>query len=87
MTGAFSMILANSAIEISRKGLIRGVLERGRNEYDEALQHFIALAPKEANAIIGVQVSTSTQQFGSTAYMYMTIVGTPIVYHEDKDEA
>ncbi|MBT0964240.1 hypothetical protein [Denitromonas iodatirespirans] len=37
MKEAFSIILTNKTIEISNKGLIRGVLEGNRNEYDEAL--------------------------------------------------
>lgn len=77
---AFSMILANKIIEISGKGIIRGMLEKNRNEYTEALEYFIGLAPKEANAIIGVQISSSTQQFSNGVFLYLTIVGTPVAY-------
>jgi regulator of nucleoside diphosphate kinase len=80
MKEAFSMILTNKTIELSKKGLIRGVLERNRNEYDEALEFFVAQAPREANAIVGIQVSTSTQQFSNGVFLYMTMVGTPIIY-------
>lgn len=79
---AYSMILVNKAIEISNKGLVRGVLERNRNEYDEAIDLFVSFAPSEANAIIGVQISTSTQHFSNGIYLYLTMVGTPIVYAE-----
>ena len=79
---AFSMILANKAIEISNKGLIRGLLERNRNEYNEALDFFIGLAPQEANAIIGMQVSSSTQHFSNGTFLYLTMVGTPVIYGE-----
>jgi uncharacterized protein YbjQ (UPF0145 family) len=82
VTQAFTMILANKMIEISSKGLIRGVLEKNRNEYNEAIAFFMGLAPKEANAIIGVQISSSTQQFSNGVFLYLTMVGTPVVYTE-----
>lgn len=80
VTQAFSMILANKTIEISNKGLIRGALERNRNEYEEAIEFFKGLAPSEANAIIGVQISSSTQQFSNGTFLYLTMVGTPVIY-------
>ena len=79
---AYTMILANKTIEISNKGIVRGHLERNRNEYDEAIEFFKSLAPREANAIIGVQVSTSAQNFSNGTFLYMTIVGTPVLYGE-----
>jgi regulator of nucleoside diphosphate kinase len=82
MRQAFSMVLVNKMIEISSKGLIRGVLEKNRNEYNEALDFFISQAPREANAIVGVQISTSTQQFSDGTFLYLTIAGTPIFYEE-----
>lgn len=82
MEQAFSMILVNKTIEVSHKGAIRGLLERKRNEYDEAMEFFQSQAPTEANAIIGVQVSTSTQAFSNGTFLYMTIVGTPIIYQK-----
>jgi uncharacterized protein YbjQ (UPF0145 family) len=77
---AFSLVLINQAIEVSSKGFIRGLLEKKRNEYQEALDYLASQAPKEANAIIGIQVSTSTQQFSNGTFLYLTAVGTPVTY-------
>jgi regulator of nucleoside diphosphate kinase len=80
----FSMLLMNKTIEISNKGLVRGLLERDRNEYNEALELLESKAPEGANAIIGIQISTMTQQFADGTFMYMTIAGTP-VFCEKRD--
>ena len=77
---AFPMVLVNQAIRVSDKGIIRGLLERNRNEYAEALEFLTSQAPQEANAIIGIQISTSTQQFSNGTFLYLTAIGTPIVY-------
>jgi uncharacterized protein YbjQ (UPF0145 family) len=76
----YSMILINRAIEVSDKGLIRNLLERERNEYQEAIDSLVALAPKEANAIVSLQVSTAVQQFSDGVYLYLTLAGTPVIY-------
>ena len=74
----YPMIQFTRPVQISDKGLIRGVLERKRNEYQEALDGFAELAPEEANAIIGVKVSSSAQQFRNAAFLYLTYIGTPV---------
>ena len=76
---AFSLILMNKTIEISNKGMVRGLLERDRNEYNEALELLASRAPEGANAIIGIQIATTTQQFSDGTYLYLTIAGTPVV--------
>ena len=76
----FSMILINHSIRVSAKGLIRGLLERNRNEYQEAIDALVARVPKGANAILGLQVSTATQQFSDGTFLYLTLCGTPITY-------
>ena len=78
----FTMVLVNKTIEVSSKGVLRGLFERNRNEYQEALDFLASQAPNEANAIIGIQVSTSTQQFSNGTFLYLTAVGTPVVYSE-----
>lgn len=77
---AFNLVLINHQIEVSTKGLIRGLLEKKRNEYQDALDLLASQAPKEANAIISVQISTSTQQFSNGTFLYLTVVGTPVFY-------
>ena len=79
---AFTMVLINKQIEVSSKGVIRGLIEKKRNEYQEAVDFLAAQAPTGANAIIGIQISTSTQQFTNGTFLYLTAVGTPIYYEE-----
>lgn len=75
----FGMIQFTGAVEVSKKGMLRGFLERKRNEYQEVVDAFVSAAPEEANAILGVQVSTSTQQFSNGTFMYITYTGTPAI--------
>lgn len=75
----FGMVQFTGAVEISDKGLIRGFFERNKNEYQEVINFFIDSAPSEANAILGVQISTSSQAFGKSAFMHVTYVGTPAI--------
>ena len=76
----FSMVQITKTIEVSSKGLIRGFLERNRNEYQEALDYLAECSPAEANAIIGIKATSSTQQFNNGTFMYLTYIGTPIIY-------
>lgn len=75
----YSMIQVTGTVEISNKGLLRGLMERNRNEYQEILDRFISFAPDEANAIIGVQISTSAQAFNNGSFLYVTYIGTPAI--------
>lgn len=74
------MVQITRAIEVSHKGLIRGFLERNRNEYQEAINVLAASAPPEANAIIGIKATSSAQKFSNGTYLYITYIGTPITY-------
>ncbi|QEQ96277.1 hypothetical protein [Neptunomonas concharum] len=73
----FGMIQVTGTVEVSNKGVIRGLLERKRNEYQEVIDSFVNSAPSEANAILGVQISTSSQQFSNGTFLYITYIGTP----------
>jgi len=75
----FSMIQVTGTIEISKKGLLRGIFEKNKNEYQEVMDNLINNAPDEANAIIGVQVSTAAQAFGNGSFLYVTYIGTPAI--------
>lgn len=77
------MVETTSRIEISNKGIIRNLTERGRNEHQEAYNEFIngamQLRGKDqmpGNLAYGVRVSTTTAQFGTTVYLLMTYCGT-----------
>jgi uncharacterized protein YbjQ (UPF0145 family) len=80
----YSMIQLSSKIEISSKGLIRSLTEGSKNEYQEALEQFGRLAPADANAIIGVQISTTTQQFTNGTFLFITYIGTPALLGDIK---
>lgn len=75
----FSIVQYTGAVEVSNKGIIRGYLEKNRNEYQEVMDAFINSAPTEANAIIGVQVSTTSQSFKNGTFLYLTYTGTPAI--------
>lgn len=75
----FNMVQFTGTVEISERGVVVGLFERKRTEYQDIIDAFSASAPHEANAIMGVQVSTSTQAFSDTTYLYITYVGTPVV--------
>ena len=75
----FGMIQVTGAVEVSNKGMMRGLLERKKNEYQEVIESFVNSAPAEANAILGVQVSTSSQQFRNGTFLYITYIGTPAI--------
>lgn len=75
----YSMIQVTGTVEISSKGLLRGILEKNKNEYQEVMDRLINSAPDEANAIIGVQVSTAAQGFNNGSFLYVTYIGTPAI--------
>ncbi len=75
----YSMIQFTGTVEISNKGLIRGLIDRNRNEYQEIMDRFIGYAPREANAIIGVQISTAAQGFNNGSFLFVTYIGTPAI--------
>lgn len=78
----FDLVLITLSIEVSDKGLIRNLIEKKRNDYEEAIAQLIKLAPADANAIIGVQVSTATQQFSNGVFLALTLIGTPVYIEE-----
>ena len=78
----FPMIQTTGTIEVSKKGLLRGILERKKNESQEIIDQFRNYAPDEANAIIGVQVSTAAQGFSNGSFLYVTYIGTPAIIGE-----
>ena len=79
----FGIIQYTGVVEISKKGLLRSMFEKNRNEYQEIIDNFVSNAPDESNAILGVQISTSTQQFNNGVFHYITYLGTPAVIGPD----
>ncbi|MBH0077331.1 hypothetical protein I6F48_17555 [Pseudoalteromonas sp. SWYJ118] len=78
----FGMIQVTGTVEVSNKGIIRGMLQRNKNEYQEVIDSFVDSAPAEANAILGVQIATSSQQFSNGTFLYVTYIGTPAIIEE-----
>ena len=75
----FPLVQYTAQIEISKKTLIKSIADRNRNEYQEAIDALMACAPDDANAIIGIQVSTAAQGFNNGSYLYITYIGTPAI--------
>jgi regulator of nucleoside diphosphate kinase len=73
----FTMTQYTGMVEVSSKGIIRKRLEKDKNEYQEVLNSFINTAPTEANVIMNVRVSTTTQEYTNGTFMYLTYIGTP----------
>lgn len=76
----WSVVSYTGRVEVSSKGLVRGMLERGRNEHQEVYDGFAAAMPTEANAVVGVRVSTTTGEFGPAVVLFITYTGTPVRY-------
>jgi regulator of nucleoside diphosphate kinase len=79
----FGMVQVTGTVEISKKGFIRGLIERKKDEYQEIMDTFVNNCPNEANAILGVRISTSSQQFDNGTFIYLTYVGTPAIIERE----
>lgn len=81
---SFSLIWSVSQVEISNKGLLKKVLQGAGNEYQEAFDSLNSQVPSEANAVVGIQVSTATHEFTNGTFLYVTLIGTPVLYEESE---
>lgn len=61
-------------IKISQKGILEAMLSKGGNPHEQALDAFAKLAPPDANAILGTQISTTTSKFNDGTFLYLTPV-------------
>lgn len=77
--------MSSCPVEISDKGIVRNLLERKRNGYKEALDLFKSYIPAEANAVLGLQVSTAVQSFDNETFIYITFAGTPVILEFDEE--
>lgn len=64
-----------------QKGLIQGLIERNRNERQEAIDHFCRSAPSATNIIFGVGVSTTVITTASGPALLITHYGTAARCH------
>lgn len=76
----FSAVSCIGRVEVSNKGLVRGLMERNRNEQQEVYDQFVATVPEQANAVVGLQISTAASEFGGSVFLLVTYVGTPVRY-------
>lgn len=76
----FGAYTTYSSIQLNKKGLIQSLVERKRNELDEAYDSFLSAAPREATIIFGMQISTAIASAQNGTFMYVTITGTAAVH-------
>ncbi|MDO5606256.1 MAG: hypothetical protein Q4G25_13950 [Paracoccus sp. (in: a-proteobacteria)] len=70
------LVCVTRAVEISSKGIVRGLFERRRNEFQEVYDALAAEAKGRGNVIYAIQTATATQHFGNNTYLYVTLSGT-----------
>lgn len=75
----FPMILTVGKVQVSQKGLLKKILDKDKNEAQEIIDQLIDIAPTEANAIIGVKVSTSIAVYKEGTFLHITYIGTPAI--------
>jgi hypothetical protein len=76
VTQTFGAFQSTQTIQISAKGLVRGFLERDRNEHQEAFDGFVRSAPAGTNLIYGVRLSSSVAQFSDGMLLLLTYMAT-----------
>ena len=70
-----TMIQLTTRIKVTDSGL-------RSEECQEALDMLADSAPDEANAVIGIRVTSSTLTIEDTVYLYLTYIGTPAIIVE-----
>ena len=75
----FDMMVHTGMVDLH--GSARGSID---NRSDVVRQEFVAMAPEEANAVIGVQIATDVVLYdiGGGGAMYLTFAGNPAILDE-----
>lgn len=74
----FSACVVCHSVRISKEHFIKEWLQKEeRNDINDAISDLVAKAPSGANAMLSVQVSTTSQQFKNGTFIYLTLMGTP----------
>ena len=75
----FDMIIHTGTVDLHRRA--RGSVD---DRSEVVRREFIAMAPEEANAVIGVQVATDVVLYdiGGGGAMYVTFAGNPAILDE-----
>lgn len=76
---AWPMIQYTGMIKLN-KGVMHNVFHKEKNEYQEIIDGFIAMAPVGANAIIGIQIATTVAVTQYDVNYYITYIGTPVLF-------
>lgn len=76
----YSMVTTTTPVQISQKPLLQAIFGTKTSSWQQAWDNFVGSAPNDANAIIGVSVSTAVGSFGNGTFLYVTMAGTPIRY-------
>ncbi|WP_410499698.1 hypothetical protein [Chitinibacter sp. S2-10] len=79
----YPLVWAYQSVQISEKSILQSVVGAfGKKEpgVQGAFDALASLVPPEANAIVGVKVTTSSQAFGNGTFLYVTVTGTPVTY-------
>jgi uncharacterized protein YbjQ (UPF0145 family) len=72
----FGVVSMQGSIAIAEKGFIRAFWQRKRNKHQDLIDGFAKSAPLEANAIIGIRTSTSSQAFADKTLLIVLLTGT-----------
>ncbi|MDH0342159.1 hypothetical protein [Chromobacterium haemolyticum] len=71
----FSMVQYTKGIRISETGL-------REEDCQDALDVLASSVPAEANALIGIKMTSTTLATAKGAYLYLTYIGTPAIIRE-----
>lgn len=78
---SFSVVMATHSFQISKKSAFSSLFGSNKEEsIADVMNDLIAQCPGTANAIIGIQISTTSQQLSDGAFLYITAIGTPVNY-------
>lgn len=72
ITKVFTLVQYTKRIKITESGL------RG-DDCQDALDVLAASAPEEANAIIGIKMTSTAFDTGKASYLCLTYIGTPAI--------
>jgi uncharacterized protein YbjQ (UPF0145 family) len=75
----YGIVQVYGSIQISDKGIIAKLFGEQKNEWQEILDLFENIAPKGANVIYGIRVSTSTATYerpSPMTLMHVLYIGT-----------
>lgn len=73
----FPLVMAVHTFQLSKKHIIAKLFGDQEEKLEDVFNDLASQAPAGANAIIGIQLSSTSQQFSNGALLYLTAIGTP----------